>query len=90
VNEVKNVVVKVDGRTFTLEVDISEENLITALVSAFGVFIKRGSPVRIVQSSNQPLSQSQSVLSKFLNSIKDLSEWAEDLKRLLRVHRSRI
>jgi hypothetical protein len=90
VNEVKNVVVKVDGRTFTLEVDVSEENLITALVSAFGVFIKRGSPVRIVQSSNQPLSQSQSVLSKFLNSIKDLSEWAEDLKRLLRVHRSRI
>jgi hypothetical protein len=90
VNEVKNVVVKVDGRTFTLEVDISEENLITALVSAFGVFIKRGSPVRIVQSSNQPLSQSQSVLSKVLNSIKDLSEWAEDLKRLLRVHRSRI
>jgi hypothetical protein len=90
VNEVKNVVVKVDGRTFTLEVDISEENLITALVSAFGVFIKRGSPVRIVQSSNQPLSQSQSVLSKVLNSIKDLSEWAEDLKRLLRGHRSRI
>jgi hypothetical protein len=90
VNEVKNVVVKVDGRTFTLEVDVSEENLITALVSAFGVFIKRGSPVRIVQSSNQPLSQSQSVLSKVLNSIKDLSEWAEDLKRLLRVHRSRI
>jgi hypothetical protein len=90
VNEVKNVVVKVDGRTFTLEVDISEENLITALVSAFGVFIKRGSPVRIVQSSNQPLSQSQSVLSKVLNSIKDLSEWAEDLKRLLRVLRSRI
>jgi hypothetical protein len=90
VSEVKNVVVKVDGRTFTLEVDISEENLITALVSAFGVFIKRGSPVRIVQSSNQPLSQSQSVLSKVLNSIKDLSEWAEDLKRLLRVLRSRI
>jgi hypothetical protein len=90
VNEVKNVVVKVDGRTFTLEVDVSEENLITALVSAFGVFIKRGSPVRIVQSSNQPLSQSQSVLSKVLNSIKDLSEWAEDLKRLLRVLRSRI
>jgi hypothetical protein len=90
VNEVKNVVVKVDGRTFTLEVDISEENLITALVSAFGVFINRGSPVRVVQTSNQPLSQSQSVLSKVLNSIKDLSEWAEDLKRLLRVHRSRI
>jgi hypothetical protein len=54
-NEVKNVVVKVEGRTFTLEVDIEEENLITALISTFGLFIKKGAPVRVVQSSSQPL-----------------------------------
>jgi hypothetical protein len=89
-NEVKNVVVKVDGRTFTLEVDITEENLITALISAFGLFIKRGSPVRVVQSSSQPLSKSQSMLSKVLHNLKELGEWAEDLKRLLKVQKSRI
>jgi hypothetical protein len=88
--EVKNVVVRVDGRSFTIEVDIAEENLIAALISAFGLLIKRGFPVRVVQSSSQPLSKSQSILSKVLHTVKELAEWAEDLKRLLRVHKSRI
>jgi hypothetical protein len=88
--EVKNVGVKVEGRTFTLEVDIEEENLITALISTFGLFIKKGTPVRVVQSSSQPLSKSQSMLSRVLHTIKELGEWAEDLKRLLRIQKSRI
>jgi 3-phosphoglycerate kinase len=89
-NEVKNVVVKVDGRTFTLEVDITEENLITAMISTFGLSIKKGAPVRVVQSSSQPLSKSQSMFSKVLNTVKELGEWAEDLKKLLRVQKSQI
>jgi hypothetical protein len=88
--EVKNVVVRVDGRSFTIEVDIEEENLIAALISAFGLLIKRGFPVRVVQASSQPLSKSQSILSKVLHTVKELAEWAEDLKRLLRIQRSRI
>jgi hypothetical protein len=80
-NEVKNVVVKVEGRTFALEVDIEEENLITALISTFGLFkfIKRRAPVRVVQSSNQPLSKSHIILSKALHNIRELGEWAQEV-----------
>jgi len=82
---VKNIVVRVDGRAFTIEVDISEDEVISTMISSLAFFISRGSAVRITHTSKQPLSTSQSMSSRILKNIPELNEWIEDLKRLLRV-----
>ena len=86
----KNVVVRVEGRTFTVEIDIVDEDLITSMISVFGLFIKRGVPVKIIHSSTQPLSRSQIIVSRVLTSIGDLANWLGDFRRLLRVHKGRL
>jgi hypothetical protein len=87
VEAAKNVVVRMEGRTFTVEIDIADEDLITAIISVFGLFIKRGVPVRVVQFPAQTLSRSQTIFSRLLTSFRDLANWLDDFRRLLRVHR---
>jgi hypothetical protein len=87
--EAKNVVVRLEGRAFVFEVDISEEDLITEMISSLSLFIKRGFPIKVIQSSTPSMGRSQSMWSRILTSIKELGEWVEDLKKLARIHRGR-
>ncbi len=87
--EAKNVVVRLEGRAFVFEVDISEEDLITEMISSLSLFIKRGFLIKVIQSSTPSLGRSQSMWSRILTNIKELGEWVDDLKRLGRIHRGR-
>jgi hypothetical protein len=87
--EAKNVVVRLEGRAFVFEVDIAEEDLISEMISSLSLFIKRGFPIKVIQTSAPSMGRSQSMWSRILTSIKELGEWLEDLKRLARVHRGR-
>jgi len=87
--EAKNVVVRLEGRAFVLEVDLAEEDLIAEMISSLSLFIKRGFPIKVIQTSAPSMGRSQSMWTRILTSIKELWEWVEDLKRLARIHRSR-
>jgi hypothetical protein len=87
--EAKSVVVRLDGRAFVFEVDISEEDLITDMISSLGLCIKRGFPIKVIQTSSPSMGRSQSVWSRILTSIRELGEWVDDLKKLGRIHRGR-
>jgi len=86
----KNLVVRVDGRALTVEIDISEDDLISTMISSLESFINEGFAFRITHTSKQPLSRSQSMSSRILKSIPDLEEWGDDVKKLLRVQGERI
>jgi hypothetical protein len=90
VKEAKNVVVRLDGRAFTIEVDISEDAMIRTIISSLGLFIKQGFPIKVIQTSTQPLSKSQRMFSRILRSLTELGEWADEIKRLLRIQRTRL
>jgi hypothetical protein len=90
VKEAKSVVVKMDGRAFTVEVDISDDDVVTAIISSLCFLTKKGFPIRIVQASTQALSRSQSIVTRVLKSKRDLGEWADDVKGLIRIQRTRI
>jgi len=85
--EAKSVVVRLEGRAFVFEVDISEEDLITDMISSLSLCIKRGFPIKVIQTSSPSMGRSQSVWSRILTSIRELGEWVDDLKRLGRIHR---
>ena len=87
--ETKNVVVRLEGRAFVFEVDISEVDLITEMISSLNLFIKRGFPIKVIQTSAPSMGRSQSMWTRILTSVKELGEWVEDLKRLARIHRGR-
>jgi hypothetical protein len=85
--EAKNVVVRLEGRACVFEVDISEEDLIAEMISSLSLFIKRGFPIKVIQTSTPSMGRSQSMWSRILTSIKELGEWVDDLKRLVRIHK---
>ena len=87
--EAKNVVVRLEGRAFVLELDLSEEDLIAEMISSLSLFISRGFPIKVIQTSTPSMGRSQSMWSRILTSLKELGEWVEDLKRLSRIHRGR-
>jgi hypothetical protein len=87
--EAKNIVVRLDGRAFVFEVDIAEEDLISEIISSLSLFIKRGFPIKVIQTSTPSMGRSQSMWSRILTNLKELGDWVEDLRRLARIHRSR-
>lgn len=87
--EAKNVVVRLEGRAFVFEVDISEEDLIAEMISSLSLFIKRGFPIKVIQTSTPSMGRSQSMWSRILTSIKELADWVDDLKRLVCIHKGR-
>ena len=88
--DAKNIIVRLDGRAFMIEIEISEDELISAMISSMGLLIDKGFPIRITHTSKQPLSRSQSMSSRILKNIPDLNEWVDDVKKLLRVHGARL
>jgi hypothetical protein len=90
VNEAKTVIVRLDGRAFMIEIEISEDELISTMISSLGLLIDEGFPIRITHTSKQPLSRSQSMSSRILKNIPDLKQWVDDVKKLLRVQGARL
>ena len=83
----KKIVVTLDGRTLTLEFDISEEDMITSATSSLGKFLK-GMPINIMQVIvNGP--NSQIMYSTIIKNIVDFEKWEQNLIGLLRVHRTK-
>jgi hypothetical protein len=88
--EAKNVIVRLEGRAFMIEIEISEEEMISAMISSLSSLINKGFPLRITHTSKQPLSRSQSMSNRVLKNIPDLSDWADDVRKQLRVQGARL
>ena len=86
----KNIIVRLDGRAFMIEVEVSEEELIRTMLSSLDSFINEGFPIRITHTSKQPLSRSQSMTSRILRSIPELKQWLDEIGKLLRVQGARL
>jgi len=86
----KNIVLRVEGRALIIEVDVSEDDVISTMISSLESFINEGIAIRITQTSKQPLSRSQTMSSRILKNIPDLKEWADDVKKIIRVQGTRL
>ncbi len=89
-NEAKNIIIRLDGRAFIIELEISEEEMISAMISSLSSLIDKGFPLRITHTSRQPLSRSQSMSSRILKNLLDLRNWADDVRKQLRIQGAKL
>lgn len=89
-NEPKNVVLKLEGSSLVIEVDVREDTLIATILAALVVFVNKGFPLRVTQSFSQSLSKSQSMVSTVIWKAKEMLAWADDLQKLIRSHHAKL
>ena len=89
-NEPKHVVLKLEGNALSLEVNIREDQLVAAILSALAVFVSKGSSLKITQYYTQTLSKSQSIATTVISRGKDLLSWADDLQARIRSHQAKL
>jgi hypothetical protein len=90
VKEAKNLFLRLDERALIIEIDISEDDLIRTMISSLALFINEGFPIKVNYMSKEPLSKSQSMFSRVLRNLTELEDWANDIKRLLHIQRTRL
>lgn len=89
--ESKNIVVSVEGKALTLEMDLKDEDLIEAVLGALIEFVKQGSSLKVLQTYGKSLSStSMTMVTKIIPSMKQMQEWREDLRRVVRIQQGRI
>ena len=86
----KSVTIRINGKGVSFELDMCDDDVIVNMISSLEPFIEEGFPLRIIQTSTQALSKSQSFFSRVLTRTEELSALADDLKRLLRVQKGRL
>ena len=91
ISESKNIVVSIEGKALTLELDVKDEELIDAVVGALTEFVKKGSVLKVFQTYGRTLSSSSmTMVTKIIPSIRQMQEWKDDLRRVVRIQQGRI
>ena len=89
--EPKNVVLTIDGKSLTIELELKDEELIDLIVNALGLFVKKGSPIKIFQAYGRSLSSSSTtIVTKIMSKVEQVIEWRDELKRLISSQRGKL
>jgi hypothetical protein len=89
--EPKNVVLTIDGKALTMELDLKDEELIELLVNALGLFVKKGSPIKVFQAYGRSLSSSSTtIVTKIMSKVEQVVEWRDELKKVISAQRGKL
>jgi len=89
--EPKNVVLTIDGKALTVELELKDEDLIEILVDAMALFVKKGSPIKIFQTYGRSLSSSSTtIVTKIMSKVGQVVEWRDELKRVISSQRGKL
>ena len=88
--EPKNVVLTIDGKALTIELDLKDEELIDLIVDALALFVKKGSPIKIFQAYGRSLSSSSTtIVTKIMSKVEQVGEWRNELKKVISSQRGK-
>jgi len=90
-NEPKNVVLRIAGKALTVELDLKDEELIDLLVNALGLFVKKGSPIKVFQAYGRNFtSSSTTIVTKIMSKVEQVIEWRDELKKVISSQRGKL
>jgi hypothetical protein len=89
--EPKNVVITIDGKALTMELDLKDDDLVEALINAMALFVKNGSPIKVFQAYGRSLSSSSTtIVTKIISKPAQVAEWRDELKKVISSQRGRL
>jgi hypothetical protein len=89
--EPKNVVLTIDGKALTMELDLKDEELIELLVNALALYVRKGSPIKIFQAYGRSLSSSSTtIVTKIMSKVDQVVEWRNELKKVISAQRGKL
>ena len=89
--EPKNVVLTIDGKAITMELELKDEDLIELLVNALALFVKKGSPIKLFQAYGRSLSSSSTtIVTKIMSKSEQVVQWRDELKKVISSQRGRL
>jgi hypothetical protein len=88
--EPKNVVLTIDGKALTMELDLKDEELIELIVNALAHIEKKGSPIKVFQAYGRSLSSSSTtIMTKIMSRVEQVIEWRDELKKVISSQRGK-
>jgi len=89
--EPKNVVLTIDGKALTIELELKDEDLIELLMNAMALYVKKGSPIKVFQAYGRSLSStSTTIVTKIMSKVEQVVEWRDELKKVISSQRGRL
>jgi hypothetical protein len=89
--EPRNVVITIDGKALTMELELKDDELIELIVNALALFVKRGSPLKVFQAYGRSLSSSSTtIVTKIMSKVEQVVEWRDELKKVISAQRGKL
>jgi hypothetical protein len=91
-SEPRNLVVSVEGRTLSIEVDIGDDVLIERLLDALVQLVRRGHHIKLTQtlSGDFSLSPSTTVAIKVFSDTQEIQSWRVEMSGVLEMRREEV
>jgi hypothetical protein len=89
--EPRNVVITIDGKALTMELELKDDELIELIINALALFVKRGSPLKVFQAYGRSLSSSSTtIVTKIMSKVEQVVEWRDELKKVISAQRGKL
>lgn len=85
--KVKELMVSINTRTYTIDIAIEDDELIETIFSALKEYVNKGFSLRVKESYVTSLSDSLKIITKIISGGAQIDEWRAETKQLLSIIR---
>ena len=84
----KEITVAINERTFTVELDVKDSDLINMILKGLKTFVKGGIPLKVRQTYMNSPSDSIKIISTIISDVREMEKWQSETGQLISVLRS--
>ncbi len=81
----KEITVTISDRVFSIDVGIHDGDLIEVIFDALAGYVRQGFSVNVRQTYMKSPSDSLKIITKIISKPKQMDQWKEETKKLIRV-----
>lgn len=79
--------ISLSDKSFQLEFEIDDTELIETILNSLSEFVERGSPIKIMQTYASSLTESTRIHTRLISRLNQMNEWQNEVKQLVSVMR---
>ena len=87
--EAKEITISINDRNFNLDISIKDQDLIEEVFNALREYVKKGFPIKVIQTYMAAPSDSIKMISKIITKQEQMNEWRDETRQLISVLRKK-